>query len=283
MIGNRDRHRLARRELGDTRRDAEMIFRVVEPALPFGRVLEVTVPHVLRCDGAAIGADPDRRGTGERHDANAAGRRIDLHRPAARVRRSVQVAMVRERAQRQLQRRACAHGAIAHVGPVRVVLHPDAPLQQGVAADEAPDRHRPLEPETGEVDVALRRDRPVAPTIGGECVGRAVVRDLRVDLRAQQRSSDRRGARREQQSVIAPRQRAGDRPRREAAESVGDDPFATFGDREIAAERAVELKAGHRAPPTPCARASAALRRRSGGCAWRRRGRARSSRARCAR
>ncbi len=139
-----------------------------------------------------------------------------------------------------LHGRARAHDPVCDVRAVAAVLHPDAPLEQRVAARVRPDRHRPVEAELDQLHEPGRRDRAAAPPVGRERVRDAVVRDLRLERRAQQRAAAGRRARREQQPVIAPRERAGDGTRGEPAEAVGDEPLALLRDRQIAACRAIQ-------------------------------------------
>ena len=134
------------------------------------------------------------------------------------------------------------------VGAVRFVLHPNAPFDQGVGAGVRPHRHRSVAPKSDQQTITERGDRAAAPAVRGERVLRAVVADLGVDLGTQQHASDRRRARREQQTVVAPRQWAADRTGGEAAQAVGDQPLARLRDGELAAQGAVELTRRHAAP-----------------------------------
>ena len=100
--------------------------------------------------------------------------------------------------------------------------------------------------------VTGRADRPAAPAIGEQRPAPLAIDKLRVGLGPDQSAPERRVHRRNQQSMIPPRQAEGDRAGGIAATPVGEPPFAALGLMEIAADRPAE--ADHLRHRAPCLR-----------------------------
>ena len=90
------------------------------------------------------------------------------------------------------------------------------------------------------MDVTGRADRAAAPAVGEQRPAPLAVDELGIGLGPDQPAAERRVDRRDQQSMIAPGQAAGDRAGGIAAAPVGEPPFAALGLLQIAADRPAE-------------------------------------------
>jgi len=89
-------------------------------------------------------------------------------------------------------------------------------------------------------DMTRRSDVAALPSVGEQRPRMRAVDQGGISLGKYQPTSERRCDRRDQQSMIAPSQAAGDRPSRITGESIGDPPFVSLRLAEIAADRARE-------------------------------------------
>src|SRR5262249_45229827 len=119
---------------------------------------------------------------------------------------------------------------------VLAVFHPDTLLDGELAAGVAPDRHAAVELEALDVEVAEGIDRAAGPAIGEQVKVAAAAHERGVRFGEHQMAAERRVHRRHQQAVITPRERAGDRTRCIATQTIREPPFAALGLREIAAD-----------------------------------------------
>ena len=126
------------------------------------------------------------------------------------------------------------------VGGVGAGLHPDARLDPMIADLVRPYRDGVVEVEAADANMTRRRDGAALPAVGEQRPGMIARDEGRIGLREDQPTPQRRTDRRNQQTVIAPGQAAGDGPAGVAAETVCDPPFAPLGLAEIAADGARE-------------------------------------------
>src|SRR5712672_1335463 len=100
------------------------------------------------------------------------------------------------------------------------------------------------------MDVTGRADRPAAPAVSEQRPAPLAIDELRIGLDPDQPAPQGRVHRRNQESMISPRQAAGDRAGGIAAASVGEPPFAALGLVQIPADRPAEADhVRYRDPP----------------------------------
>ncbi len=125
------------------------------------------------------------------------------------------------------------------------------PLEDDVSDLPAPARHAVLQLERGEVHVAARVDGAVGPFVHRQTDPCVASHEDRVERREAEHPAPRRLRRDHEQAVVAARAQPADRPHREAAEAVGDEPFAGGGGSEIAAQLTSETHRVHQCPRAP--------------------------------
>ena len=246
----------------------------IQAALVLAGQREAAVPGVL---GARLRARrQDRHGVRalEGDHAETAGHRRHLHPPAVAAGGGVIVAVVHERAQGEGQRPRGTEDSIGDVRRVRAGLHPHPLLEERVGAGVDPHRRGALEAEALEVSVAVRRDRAVGPAVGGKRVAGAAVLDVLFELGDDEGAAQRRLQRGDEQPVVTTGQAARHRAGRETAETIGAEPLATVGRRQIAADLAAPVE--QPSPRRPRCGASCRHPGRSSGRARASRSRARS-------
>jgi len=204
---------------------------------------EIPVPLALGHDAAARPANAQRNASlvGERQAFALNG---DLGRKSPHRHRAMVVAVVGkqrhaqgQRVFRRLRLRQEPPGRIDGMG---ARLHPDARLDAVFADLEGPNRGRIIEVKAADANVARRRDGAALPPVREQRPGARPRDHGRIGLGEDQPASERRCDRRDQQSMVAPGQAAGDGAARVAAEAVGDPPFAALCLTEIAADGARE-------------------------------------------
>jgi hypothetical protein len=89
--------------------------------------------------------------------------------------------------------------------------------------------------------VAVRRHRTARPSVGKKRIAFLADDEFGICLREHQRAAEGRIDWRDQQTMIATRQRGRDIPGGIAAKAVGNPPFAPLGGCEIAADFVAEL------------------------------------------
>ena len=90
------------------------------------------------------------------------------------------------------------------------------------------------------MDVTRRTHPPAAPAVGEPRPAPLPVDKLRIGLDPNEPAAQRRVYRRNQQSMISPRQAAGDRAGGIAAARVREPPFPALGLMEVSADRPAE-------------------------------------------
>ncbi len=208
---------------------------------------EVLVPVELRRHLRPIAQQVERPRAVEHRDSQAVVNVLDLGGPVVDDGRAVIVTVVAQGLDRQAHRPGGARQAVLDVGGVRAGLHPDALFQQGVGDGVGPDGRRALQVEAVEQMMTVALERAVFPAVGVERVETAaigvdaVVLDRLVELGQEQRAAERRLERGHEQTVVTPRQHAGDGAAGKAADTVGDQPLPPGSHRKIAAHLAAEV------------------------------------------
>ena len=126
------------------------------------------------------------------------------------------------------------------IGRIGTRFEPDPRLDANEPYRKEPDRDAAIETKGLDMHVTGRADRPAAPAVGEQRPAPLAVDEFRIGLDPDQPAPERRVHRRNQQSMIPPRQAEGDRAGGIAAAPVGEPPFAALGLMEVAADRPAE-------------------------------------------
>jgi hypothetical protein len=142
-------------------------------------------------------------------------------------------------------------------------IHPDARLHLVIADLVAPDRDRIVQMKAADPHVSRRRDGAALPPVREQRPRLGAIGDRGVGFDQDQPTPKRRSDRRDQKSMVAPGQAAGDGPAGITADPVGDPPFAPLRLRKVAADRACEADRTRRNDRRPgaCRFAARAIRR----------------------
>jgi len=222
--------------------DPQVIVDGLQPAVSLQGQIEALDPHGIRADVAAGGnelqpmsvTEPDRQPAAFRRQGGI---------EAARRGHLMVVPVIDQDGQPDARRLLPLPGrqAKGHPGGMLHRLHPDALLDEQVAAGEAPDRHASLELEVLEMDMARRTHGPIGPAVGVERPFSSAVFDQGgVGLGQHQPATEWGRERRHQEPVITAGQGAGDGARCVGAEPVGQPPFPALRLNQISTEVAAK-------------------------------------------
>ena len=218
----------ARGQLGEA--DTQEVLSIRQPAFALARQGEVLDPCAL---------DPHVSADGRQGDVVSVGTSRRQARLAVEGQDRIEVVLVPDPvmvvigeqqgdAQTRQGARASPQKPIDRPDAVLAWRHPDALLDQEIAAGPMPHRHAPVEAKGVDQDMTGRLDATVGPAVGEEGPVSLPVDQRRIELGDLQAASERRIDRRGQESVVAAGQAAGDRARGIAAATVGNPPFAAL-------------------------------------------------------